>query len=81
MSATVVTLLAYRQAEVLNAVRDYQQEHGYAPTLREIGALSGLDSPSSVRYHLDQLQRMGWIRRHPNRSRAIVVLDPATGGE
>jgi repressor LexA len=81
MSATVAPLLTYRQAEVLNAIRSYYAEHGYPPSLREIGALSGLDSPSSVRYQLGELERMGWIRRQPNRSRAIAVLDPATGGE
>jgi repressor LexA len=34
---------------------------------------------SSVQHQLEQLQRMGWIRRHPGRARALVVLDPATG--
>jgi repressor LexA len=81
VTATIAPLLTDRQVAVLSAIRDYYREHGYAPSLRDIGALSGLDSPSSVRYQLGELERMGWIRRHPGRSRAIVVLNPATGGE
>jgi repressor LexA len=79
VTAAVTTLLTSRQRRILNAVRDYYQEHGYPPSLREIATLAGLSSPSSVQYQLGELERMGWIRRHPNRPRALIVLDPSDG--
>lgn len=81
MTATVTPLLTVRQRRILTAIRGYYQANGYAPSLREIGAESGLDSPSSVRYQLGVLERMGWVRQHPGRPRALVALDPTDGSE
>lgn len=49
-------------------------EHGYPPSLREIGQAVGLTSPSSVKHQLDKLERLGLVRRDPNRPRALEVL-------
>ena len=81
MTAAVVPLLTPRQTRILTFIRGYYTQHGWAPSLREIADGCGLASPSSVNYQLGELQRMGWIRRHPNRSRALVVLNPADGSE
>ncbi|GIM88850.1 LexA family protein [Paractinoplanes toevensis] len=78
MTAPVMPLLTARQQRVLAFIRDFHTEHGWAPSLREIGQHVGL-RPSGVQYQLVQLERMGWIRRAPNLPRALVVLDPATG--
>lgn len=78
MTAAVVSMLKPQQQRILAVIRDFHTEHGYAPSLREVGDACGL-AVSSVQYQLGELQRKGWIRRAPNRSRAIVVLDPATG--
>lgn len=78
MSATVVPLLTRTQRRVLEAIRDYAQANGYAPSLREVGGLTGL-AVSAVQYQIGQLEQKGWIRRHPHRPRALVVLNPATG--
>lgn len=79
MTAPVVALLTYRQRCVLEAIRSYQAEHGYAPSMRDIAALSGLSSPSSAAYQVRELAGRGWIRRHPGLPRALVVLNPADG--
>ncbi|WP_194949455.1 transcriptional repressor LexA [Actinomyces trachealis] len=55
---------------VCNAIRD----HGYPPSMREIGETVGLTSPSSVKHQLDKLERLGLVRRDPNRPRALEVL-------
>lgn len=81
MTASVAPLLSVRQCRILDFIRDHHTEHGYAPSLRDIGAQVGLASPSGVRYHIGELERMGWIRRAPGVARALIVLDPATGGE
>jgi repressor LexA len=77
-TAPVVPLLTVRRQRVLEVIRAFYAEHGYAPTVLEIGAQVGL-SASAVHHQLTQLERMGWIRRAPGRSRALIVLDPATG--
>ena len=54
-------------------------ERGYPPSMREIGEAVGLTSPSSVKHQLASLERKGFIRRDPNRPRAIEVRLPDAG--
>lgn len=81
MTAAVTPLLTVRQRRILDGIRGYYALNGYAPSVREIAGFAGLSSASAAVYQLRELERIGWIRRHPNRPRALVVLDPATGGE
>lgn len=53
--------LTARQRQVLGIVRDWWHAHGYAPTVREIGAAAGLRSTSSVAHQLDALERHGEV--------------------
>ena len=80
MTAAVVPLLSRTQVRVLTVIRDYYQFNGYAPTVRDVAAGAGI-SPSAVQYQVGQLEAKGWIRRHPNRPRTLVVLNPADGSE
>ena len=54
------------------------ERHGYPPSVREIGEAVGLVSPSSVAYQLKALERKGYLRRDPNRPRAVDVRHPGT---
>lgn len=73
--------LSARQAEVLRALVSWLHEHGYPPTMRELGSAVGLSSTRSVSDHLVRLEEMGFIRRRRDRSRAIEVLrEPTSGG-
>ncbi|MFE5311274.1 transcriptional repressor LexA [Isoptericola sp. NPDC056578] len=75
--------LTPRQRRVLETIRSSVEARGYPPTMREIGEAVGLASPSSVKHQLTTLERKGYLRRDPNRPRAIEVVDlesPATGG-
>src|SRR5574338_1149627 len=56
------------------------RERGYPPSVREIGEVLGLASPSSVHAHLNSLQRMGYLRRDPTKPRAIEVRWDANSG-
>ena len=58
---------------VLQAIAQYHAEHGYAPTLRELGDLCDVSSKAHVKYLLDKLERAGRIRRTPGIARSIVV--------
>jgi repressor LexA len=64
------------QSAIVAFIRTHVTEHGYPPTVRDIAAAVGLVSPSSVAYQLGELARLGAIRRDPNLTRAIVVVDP-----
>ncbi len=71
------TGLTPRQRAVLAVIRESVEQRGYPPSVREIGEGVGLTSPSSVAHQLTTLERMGYLRRDPNRPRALVVADPA----
>ena len=66
--------LSKRQEQILEFVREYASDHGYPPSVREIGAACGLASPSTVHVHLKVLQDAGYIRRDPNKPRALEVV-------
>ncbi len=68
--------LTDRQRLVLETIRDSVERRGYPPSMREIGAIVGLTSPSSVAHQLSTLERKGYLRRDPNRPRAIEVRMP-----
>lgn len=68
--------LTARQRKVLEVIRNAVATRGYPPSLREIGELVGLTSPSSVAHQLSSLERKGFLRRDPNRPRAIEVISP-----
>ena len=68
--------LPERQREVLEVIRTWVERFGYPPSVREIGEAVGLTSTSSVAYQLRALEQKGYLRRDPNRPRAIGVLPP-----
>jgi repressor LexA len=68
--------LTVRQRRVLEVIRNSVDRRGYPPSLREIGEAVGLTSPSSVAHQLSTLERKGFLRRDPNRPRAIEVVHP-----
>jgi repressor LexA len=66
--------LTKRQQEIFDFVKRYAGEHGYPPTVRDIGKAIGLTSSSTVHAHLANLERLGLLRRDPTKPRAIEVL-------
>ncbi|MGH3354613.1 MAG: transcriptional repressor LexA [Nocardioidaceae bacterium] len=68
--------LTPRQRRVLDVIRSSVQSRGYPPSMREIGESVGLTSSSSVSHQLRSLQSKGFIRRDPNRPRALEILHP-----
>ena len=68
--------LTSRQRLVLDTIRASVESRGYPPSMREIGDAVGLTSPSSVKHQLTVLERKGYVRRDPNRPRAIEVVHP-----
>lgn len=65
--------LTERQRTILNVIRASVTSRGYPPSIREIGDAVGLTSTSSVAHQLRTLERKGYLRRYPNRPRAVDV--------
>lgn len=65
--------LTDRQRRVLEVIRASVGERGYPPSIREIGDAVGLTSTSSVAHQLRTLEKKGFLRRDPNRPRAVDV--------
>ena len=72
--------LTKRQREILDYLSDFIAQHGYAPSLEEIGRRFGLSSLATVHKHLTNLQDKGFIRRAWNRSRSVELVPTRMGG-
>lgn len=60
-----------RQQRILDVIRAFTVEHGYPPSVREIGERVGLSSSSTIHAHLKALERRGLILRDPTKPRAL----------
>jgi repressor LexA len=70
------TGLTPRQQRVLAHIKDSIEKRGYPPSMREIGHAVGLTSTSSVAHQLRVLEEKGYLKRDPNRPRALEVFLP-----
>ena len=68
--------LTARQRTILSVIRDAVSKRGFPPSMREIGDAVGLQSTSSVSHQLAVLEQKGFIRRDPNKPRALDVRSP-----
>ena len=66
--------LSDKQLAILEFIQQSVSTLGYPPSMREIGDAVGLASLSSVTHQLNQLELSGYLRRDPNRTRALEVL-------
>lgn len=65
--------LTKRQKQLVDYLDNYINEHGYAPTLAEVGQYFGLSSLATVHKHLRNLELKGFIKRQHNHSRALEI--------
>jgi repressor LexA len=70
------TGLTPRQQKVLATIKEAIEKRGYPPSMREIGEAVGLTSSSSVAHQLKVLEEKGFLKRDPNRPRALEVFLP-----
>jgi repressor LexA len=75
------TGLTPRQRRILEVIREAVESRGYPPSIREMGEAVGLASSSSVAHQLRTLEQKGFLRRDPNRPRALEVLLPGEESE
>jgi len=66
--------LTRRQDDILKYIKEYMVEHGYPPTIREIGKALDLSSPATIHTHLKNLEKKGFIRKGDSKNRALELL-------
>ncbi|HIY21408.1 MAG TPA: transcriptional repressor LexA [Candidatus Flavonifractor merdigallinarum] len=66
--------LTAKQQKIFDFIQTFTAEHGYPPSVREIGAAVGLKSPSTVHFHLKGLEEAGMITKAEGKTRAITVV-------
>ena len=69
--------LTPKQQRIYDFIQDFAAQHGYPPSVREIGAAVGLKSPSTVHFHLKGLEEAGMIVKAEGKTRAITLAAPA----
>ena len=68
-----MTNLTPKQQQIYQFIRASTQANGYPPTLREIGQQVGVRSPSTVKYHLDNLRTLGLLQWDGGKTRSITL--------
>lgn len=66
--------LTKRQNDILDCIKNYIVDHGYPPTIREIGKDLGLSSPATIHAHLSNLEKKGFIKKEGTKNRALELL-------
>lgn len=69
------TELTGRQIEILRLINTEVRRRGFPPSVREIAQIVGLSSPSTVKHHLDTLERLGYLQKVPGLPRALEVSE------
>ncbi|MEG2959433.1 MAG: transcriptional repressor LexA [Oscillospiraceae bacterium] len=71
--------LTAKQQEIYDYIISFTEQHGYPPSVREIGEAVHLKSPSTVHFHLKGLERAGVITKDAGKTRAISIAPNADG--
>ncbi len=64
-----------RQQQIYDFIKEYQQEKGYPPSVREMASAVGLSSPSTIHAHLSALEARGLLKRDATKPRALELFD------
>jgi repressor LexA len=67
--------LSVRQQKILDFIRRFGHEHGFPPTIREIGEAVDISSTSVVNYNLNVLVKKHFIERDSNVSRGLRLTE------
>jgi len=68
--------LTKRQSDILQTLKKFIANHGYPPTVREIGKELNLNSPATTHFHLNKLEEKGYIKKDDLKNRALEILVP-----
>ena len=63
-----------KEEELLNFIKEHQEEYGYPPTVREMCRAIKVSSTSTISYYLNKLEGSGQIKKSPNKNRALEIV-------
>lgn len=67
--------LSKEEFDVLNAIKEYIDEYGYSPSVRDLCKLTGKNSPATIHYHLKHLKEKEYIDYIQGKNRTIRVVN------
>ena len=73
--------ISAKQQKVLDYIRTFMDEHGYPPAVRDICQGLNLKSTSTAHGYLSRLEKQGYIRRDPSKTRAIELIDQGASAQ
>ncbi len=71
--------LTRKQQQIYDFILEFTAQHGYPPSVREIGSAMGLKSPSTVHFHMKGLEEAGVIVKAEGKTRAISLPGVSRG--
>jgi repressor LexA len=79
----IMAELTEKQQQIYNYILAFSAQHGYPPSVREIGAAMGMKSPSTVQFHLNCLRKAGVIQKVKGKTRSLTAAGqrPRSVGE
>ena len=63
-----------KEEDLLNFIKEHQEEYGYPPTVREMCRAIKVSSTSTISYYLNKLEGSGQIKKSPNKNRALEIV-------
>jgi len=75
------SVLSHQEKKIITFIKQYLNDNGYPPTIREICQGVGLSSPSTVHHHLKNLESKGYLQRNPTKPRALELVAEKTPDE
>ncbi len=69
--------LTPKQQKICAFIRDFSRAYGYPPTVREIGDSVGVRSPSTVKFHLNNLRAAGVVQWEDGKPRSLTLTEPS----
>ena len=67
--------LSDRQQAMLGFIREFTEENGYPPTIRQIGEAANISSTSVVNHNLNKLEKAGYLTRDLRVSRGLRLVN------
>ena len=67
--------LTRKQQQIYDYILSFTMEHGYPPSVREIGSAMGLKSPSTVHFHIKHLEELGYLSKDGRKGRALTLVE------
>jgi len=63
-----------RERQILEYISQYYQRFGYSPTMSEVAIGIGLNAPSTIHEHVENLVKKGFLTKKPGQARGMEVV-------